>query len=862
MTGKVMNKRSRKGVALIVTVGVLALLAMIATSFAYNMMFDLKGAANYVLKAKAKNAAESGINLAVVYLRNLATSDFNAVPTVSCDWAYTSVAQPSFDGYDGTAGNSTSGSLGNVGRNSIAVYSLIVRDTNSQININDTDPNLNVMLGNLGTILAIPGWSQAYADSVVSGRPAGGYATKEGMIDAMPGASLADKRSNYGLIRDFVTVNSYIDQYSEDATDPLPTSNSYQSKSPVNINTAQRQVLRAVIRPLVGTDVKAAQLANAIVTSRTLVSPFRSWNGTAAQGGFNAFIDNINPSILSNPEKESIKNNFNPNRVRLGAYTTDFCFHPGGFYEIISTGTVGGDTDSDGAVEDVKATQETTAIARIYSILNYTAKEQFRGEDANYNGVLDAGEDANGNGALDQPAFQNITWLNSCPVISTEGDSVKYPATYTTVPNSLKLGAWDNFDEDNYDTNGDGKAETGFSIWAWAKLSGGLSTKEIRDADADGDKELYGTGDYSGPSWYYPKFQLRSDWVFGSRFSLRAFQIPNPDGDGIDDGGHIDFCTSGGGTTYGTIMLYRFAYDYPGGRDLTRPPGTVKWDDAPTAATNAKKGKDFPDSGVFLKLNNSNMRLYRLGDLYGYTDQFLDHYNFCTDPTAGAVTFFEEGIDKYHGVMPEIYTIKLAVSPDLSPNYRVWFAAGSINTAEQFDYHTGSYTGFVACSAPSANLMAVPIHSSTRTSSDRYGCHVFSCPSNTWNINTWYLTLYGQHSSTTWDEVRVITNTGSYQSPSFAASLQNGGNPVIWGTTSWTLSIPATADPAKEGCTVQTDTGSGAVNAAFNGAIGGSSNSIYYKVNLASTDTDCSETPVFEDMTITYLPKTSIFYQR
>ncbi|MFA5317162.1 MAG: hypothetical protein WC369_07070, partial [Dehalococcoidales bacterium] len=141
-------------------------------------------------------------------------------------------------------------------------------------------------------------------------------------------------------------------------------------------------------------------------------------------------------------------------------------------------------------------------------------------------------------------------------------------------------------------------------------------------------------------------------------------------------------------------------------------------------------------------------------------------------------------------------------------------------------------------------------------------CHVFSCPSNVWNINTWYLTLYGQHSSTTWDEVRVITNTGSYQSPSFAASLQNGGNPVVWGTTSWTLSIPATADPTKEGCTVQTDTGSGAVNAAFNGAIGGSSNSIYYKVNLASADTDCSETPVFEDMTITYLPKASILYQR
>ena len=859
-----MNSSNRKGVALIITVGILALLAMIATSFAYNMMVDLKDAANYVLKMKAKNAAEAGVNLSIAHLRMLATSDFNAVPTTACDWAYTSSTQPSFDGRDGTAGNSTSGLLGDVGRGHIAVCSLRVTDTNSQININDTNPNLNVILGNLGTILAIPGWAQANADSMVSGRPAGGYATKEGIVEYMPGADLTAKRANYALIRDFVTVNSYIDQYSEDAAAPLLTSNNYQSKSPVNINTARREVLRAVLRPLVSTDVNAAQVANAIVTARTMVSPFRSWNGTAAQGGFNAFIDNINPTILNNPQKEAIKNNFNPNKVKQGTYTTDFCFHPGGLYEIVSTGTVGLDNNSDGAVEDVKARQELTAVARIYSILNYTAKEQFRGEDANYNGILDAGEDANSNGAIDSPTFQNVTWMNSCPVVSTEGDSVKYPAVggYTAVPNSIKLGVWDNFDEDNYDTNGDGVVENGFSVWAWTKLSGGLSTREIRDADADGDMEIYGTGDYSGSPWIYPKFQLRPDWVFGKRFSLRAFQIPNVDGDGIDDGGHIDFTSFAAGTTYGSLLMMRFAYNYPGGRDMTRPPASVIWDDSATAAGNAKKGKDFPDSSIFLKMSNTSMRLYRLGDLYGYTDQFTDHYNFCTDPTAGAVTFFEEGIDRYHGVMPEIYTLKLAVSPDLSPNYRVWFAVGNINTAEQYDYHNGTYTGFIACSAPSANFMAVPIHTSSRMSYDRYDCHDIACPSNTWNISAWYLTLYGQHSSTTWDEVRVIPDTGFYQSSAFAASLLNGGNPVIWGTASWTISIPSTASPASEICNVQTDIGSGMVNAAYNGAIGGSSNSIYYKINLSSIDTDCSETPVFEDMTITYLPRVSILYQR
>ncbi|MDD5269784.1 MAG: type II secretion system protein GspK [Candidatus Omnitrophica bacterium] len=859
--------RDKKGVALIITVGILALLAMIATSFAYNMMFDLKGAANYVLKMKAKNAAEAGINLSIAYLRQLATSDFNAVPTSACDWAYTSATQPSFDGRDGTAGNSTSGSLGNVGRGHIAVCSLRVTDTNSQININDTNPNLNIVLGNLGTILAVPGWAQSNADSIISGRPAGGYATKEGIVEYMPGANLTAKRANYALIRDFVAANGYIDQYSEDATAPLPTSSTYQSKSPVNINTARREVLRAVLRPLVSTDANASQVAGAIITARTMVSPFRSWNGTAASGGFNAFIDNINPTILTNPQKEAIKNNFNPNKVKQGAYTTDFCFHPGGFYEIISTGTVGIDNNSDGAVEDVKAMQELTAVVRIYSILNYTAKEQFRGEDANYNGVLDSGEDANGNGAIDSPVFQNVTWMNSCPVVSTEGDGVKYPAagSYTAVSNSLKLGFWDDFSEDNYDTNGDGKAETGFSLWAWSNVTGGASKMEFKECDGDGDWEMYAEGYYPGAgAWLFPKFVLRSDWVFGNRFSLRGFCCPiSAGGDGTEDGGRIQFTNSNGSTTYGQLMLRMFGYDYwSGNRDITRPPGTVVWDDQPTANTNAKRGKDYSDTAVYLRLNNSNHRVYRLGDLYGYADEWTDHYNFCTDPTAGPVTFHEEGIDKYHGVMPEIYTLKLAVSPDLSPNYRVWLAVGNINTAEHYNYNIGGYSGFTSCTAPSSNFMAVPLHSSSRAYYDRYNCHASPCPTNLWNINTWYLTLFLNHCDGFWEEIRVVSNTGFYQSPAFTGSLFNGGNPVVWGTGSWTLSTPSTADPGKETCTVQFNTGGGLTAATLNGAIGGTSNSIIYRINLASTDTDCSETPVFEDLTITYLPRASVVYQR
>jgi hypothetical protein len=309
-------------------------------------------------------------------------------------------------------------------------------------------------------------------------------------------------------------------------------------------------------------------------------------------------------------------------------------------------------------------------------------------------------------------------------------------------------------------------------------------------------------------------------------------------------------------------MLWRSGLDYAiSFRDVTRTP-YVRWDDQTPNINSAKKGKDYSDSSVYLRLNNSNHRVYRLGDLYGYTDEFADHYNFCTDPSTPPITYHEQGIDKYHTVMPEIYTLKLAVSPDLSPNYRVWLAVGNINTAEHYYYDTGSYSGLTPCVAPSSNFMAVPLHTNSRPSYDRYGCHTSPCPSNTWNINPWYLTLFLNHCDGLWDEVRIISNTGYYQSPAFAASLQNGGNPVTWGTVSWTLSVPSTANPANETCQVQLNTGGGMANAVINGAIGGISNSITFRTNLASTDTDCSETPVFEDLTITYLPRTNVLYQR
>ncbi len=64
------QKRKMKGVALIVVIGVLSLLVIIGTYFAINMQLEQKAAANFLNSVKAKYLAEAGINKVIADIRN------------------------------------------------------------------------------------------------------------------------------------------------------------------------------------------------------------------------------------------------------------------------------------------------------------------------------------------------------------------------------------------------------------------------------------------------------------------------------------------------------------------------------------------------------------------------------------------------------------------------------------------------------------------------------------------------------------------------------------------------------------------------------------------------------------------------
>ncbi|MFA5165059.1 MAG: type II secretion system protein GspK [Candidatus Omnitrophota bacterium] len=827
--------RKKRGVALIITVGMLSLMAILATSFAYNMMFDLKGSVNHVFKLKAKNAADAGIALAIAYMRNLAITDFNATPTASCDWGYTNASSPSFDARDGTVNNSTSGLFGNVGRNSIAVYSLKVVDTNAQINVNDTNPNLRDILGNLTEVLGLArADGEAIADN--ANRP---FATKEEVM-----TSTGWTAAKYAVIRDYIAVNGYFDENSEDSTAPVPLGpGSYQRKSPVNINTASSEVLQAVLRGVI-TDQQAAALAAAIIAQRNTV-PFRGWNAATAAGGFDDFIDNVSITpALGLSDRANVKDNANPNRIKPSTSTTDFCFNPGGFFEITSTGTTGVDANSDGDLSDiidmVSAKQETVVIARIYEVLNYTTKEQFRGEDANYNGVLDPGEDKNGNGILELPVFSRVTWLNSCPVLSNEDQGLVYAANYSTIPNSLKLGYWDGFDEDN-----DNVSKNGYSWSNWQQQNGVLN---ISDSDADGECEMWGSG--------WPKFALAdiSKWTFGGTFSFRVSLRPSPGGDGWEDSGHIDF--SWAGQVKGKLWTQNWGFQYSPRRDITRPGWTVANDSATSEPSSAREGKDFADSKVLLHMwKNSpalrNERTYNLGYLYGLSDPQINHY-FDYTATSG-----DQGAEQFHGVCPVRETLKLVVSNAQSPNYRVYLAVGQ-GWHRYYNFSNGWFLSSVGFSPTTTGYVMIPFHAdaSNELKRDRYGFWTITNNDiNSWQLTQWYPVLYGNNASPQWDELRIISPDGTYRCPTFMA-----GENVRWGTISWTVTVPSTANASSEQVSMQVDTGSGAAAVSKDGPIGGVSGGAAFIALLSSINANFTETPVLEDVTLTYLPPVEIVY--
>jgi DNA uptake protein ComE-like DNA-binding protein len=144
----------------------------------------------------------------------------------------------------------------------------------------------------------------------------------------------------YDLIKDYVTVYSWVNSNVQRTTG---------SRAPININTAQRQVLEAVFDPLGLGASDPATLASAIITRRA-TTPFSSMissNPADTSSGFARFLD-TQTAYLSAAEISYIRENCDAslyNRTRTASWnnsnvtTTEFCYSSK-VYSVTSTGKV------------------------------------------------------------------------------------------------------------------------------------------------------------------------------------------------------------------------------------------------------------------------------------------------------------------------------------------------------------------------------------------------------------------------------------------------------------------------------------------------------------------------------------------
>jgi competence ComEA-like helix-hairpin-helix protein len=710
------KNKGHNGIALLLVVGILAVFTVTLTAFALNMQLEKTAAVNYVNTIKARYLSEAGIE----YARAIARNNFKSTitDTLAERWA--------------------------------SNYSLTFPNGSIQISIQDEQARVNINQANLLLLSNIPSIGPTLAANIIAYRTIeeAGFDTKEEVKNVTGIGS-----SKYSEIKDIITVKSYYNSNRD-------------YRCPINVNTATQEVITAVLNGISDgtntiTALEAQNLTNELMTLR----PFNSWIA------FNTTIDTS--GAINSAKKNMLKTLLNPYSKWPTPgptnFTTEFCLFSGCF-QVISNSTIlnrAGNPVAQSRVEAVMALFSSINDAAFTA----TLKEDFRGEDANYNGVLDTGEDINANGSLDVPEYQKVTWMDSCPVNSTDDlgltyrqDFAAYPDYgYQTVKDSLKIGFWDNFDE-NQDYSRD--------EWIRHDAAGDYTLGNDTTApipDADNEIILGGS---------FPVIDLMdtSKWNF-SNFSIRAYVCdpdipeatdPNVYERGWEDVSHLNFRRYGA-IVYDNYVSCRGMWYFWNGFGWVPWPGFTPY------------------------------------DIY----QPIHFLRLAT----------EHRIDPYPALYNRQKTYKLLAQGANVTSY-VYYANGSPN--------------------------APTLSANDATSSQ-----------GTISITGWWMFFPA------WDDIRIISSNGSYTSISF-----NAGSQVEWGTVSGTVTTPSTANSTSETISFQTSTDSGAsfLSPGAGGAILQSpSQTIQYRANLNTNDSDLSETPVLEDVTVTFLkPNTvkTVYYKQ
>lgn len=858
---------SQSGVALLMALSILALLSILGIAFATNMRIMERTTCNFVYEMQARYLAEGGIDYAIAWLKDDARNNFVFSGVSADDMLDTAPLNLSQD------------------------FNLRVRviDTARMININNADETLLQCLpGNIG---------QETAQDIIERRgtlPEGKYLTKKSICLSGVG------QVTYENIENYITTDTYIDPNVQ--TDVADT---FLSRSALNINTLVdnvdhetmiRQVLDAV--PGFGTGTNSSNVTNVLNALRDNPDkPIESWQefdslidgaAIAAGGGYSA--EEI---------KGFVKDTFNPNRVKPGAgYPTEFCFHPGGTYELTSTGSI--------IKNNLPVASKTiSATVKIFDLWNMTTKEQFIGDDANYNGVQDGGEGPN------IPEYARVTWLDSCPVNIDECWQDSFVGPGKTVNNSLKIGYWDNFSENdaysseqwqaipwtfhNPETNSDTEYTDDFTIEdGQLKTRNDINTSKGQYRDEYGHNEDPDGNPFRPDS--YPKIDLgRVDpndilhkrWRWFS-FNLKCRMI---DENGRPAGERRDNVPWHSIPKYWKETLGEMKLQ------MWQNVGKILfW----RANQGSEHGEDSGENSIFIT--------------------YIDSPRVPPDPIDsdddGIIDYYDYGCCK---IWRNAYEAEEPSSPlrhdgDI-PGSRVGCSGhsnSSLLLSTMYNYTSGMDLSDNAIAANYSTPKDIHLTARTDAVAPRIAAKISNSniidanPANPYNKRgPGLITFFGECNLPWMEHIRVIPEDGYYTS----YPIDFGNQPFEWGSAFWTQTKPDTVDEDEDESVNVSLEVAGSANISFNpiwlsneedlynrvthGDLGwdevngytgpGTGLTIgspypktaagnrYLKIKILLETSDYnnadfiesySETPVLEDIWITYLPKTKILYWR
>ncbi|MDD5546661.1 MAG: PA14 domain-containing protein [Candidatus Omnitrophica bacterium] len=972
--------KNRRGIALLLTIGVLGLISLIGISFALNMLLTRKEAANFLNSSRARYIAEAGIKRAVMDIRAQVTSvSYTNLKTYIANYVVSSGTNVPLG--EGTYTLTITSEEDKVNLNTFDETDASQIDilktflTNQQvaniIDYRDTDSTNTAISGISGNIEGAAQCKNKPFDSINEIRAATG-------IDQNTFANNKDKITVYKPIMRGGLLGKYyggasgpgISGVSPDVTiDKAGFAKKVVELGPVYQTPNDTQLPGTDGYESTPSDVGWSETHDAEFAGGSSVATIVNfgvdrfgviWDGyieimpdetgapitfrVMVDDGAKLFLDDNTANVLQGTSwQDQDKTEYSGDytfqaagwhKIRIEYYDntygntvmlkwkgaswagasvvpaerlgydplmkTGLTYNHAGIYTITSTASV----LSSGLTA---ATRQLTATVEVFGTWTQTTKEEFCAAWFNEQGNFRDGE------------VFNVNWLDSCP---TEGDYWDAGAskmrweeagTYTKTPDSVKLGYWDNFDEDPAFSTAMMKGyQWNRSWWNIPDVTLNISFQDVRDNDGDGDNEIY----------------IKCNTFEAKHFELNRYYF-KPDTQSVFVRAYLKEPAPSTRIAWrGNGILYPFAVPpappmglYPGaGRDQSGNYKSIYYYDE-----NGNGQLDYHQNPVYpFNYILDDPQVFPVYDAYngdapvyiyspeGKTNTALEpipapgsyHYwqpegtgcgcwlfakGSADDPQQWANCLQPNGyktlLTDAHGTV-QVLTEPRPLWPDgdtceirlyqgafFHPQFDYLAEKVMAMIGSDSDYYYSWVNGVIENSDPNwaAGYPSNPIFKFVAnnqylgadwTDLDR-GQHIIGAN------DTWPYAGAVTEMQTHWDDIRCIPPSGYLVSTPFYS-----GGSIKWGTVSWSAQTPSGNTAGVYFRTASSYNNipaldSGWTAAASNGAaIGGTNPWIQYKIALAKSDinkgqyTTSSQTPVFEDLTCTYLPTARIKYWR